>query len=124
MDTYFIVFVLDGRKMDFVDASFELVSNQSCHDFNVHSFDNISIIDKGTTDAMLCGISGFKSVNEMYKEIYRVLSSGTYFLSSFLTLLLWYLVVSKSRPTLAYIIAKTVTLHHHTKRVNIMYSNL
>lgn len=51
----------DAMKLDFPDASFDLV------------------IDKGTTDGMLCGSNSFHNVYTMNKQISRVMKKGSHF---------------------------------------------
>lgn len=53
--------VRDCTKLDFPDASFDLV------------------IDKGTTDAVLCGANSFHNLYLMNKHIARVLKKGGHF---------------------------------------------
>jgi cyclopropane fatty-acyl-phospholipid synthase-like methyltransferase len=53
---------MDATKLDFPDASFDLV------------------IDKGTTDAILCGSNSFHNVHQMNKHISRVMKKGTYYI--------------------------------------------
>jgi ubiquinone/menaquinone biosynthesis C-methylase UbiE len=49
---------MDARKLSFDDNSFDFV------------------IDKGTTDAMLCGKSGPRNIRRIFSEVVRVLSPG------------------------------------------------
>lgn len=54
--------IKDCTKLDFPDGSFDLV------------------IDKGTTDAILCGSNSFHNVYQMNKHVSRVLKKGGHFL--------------------------------------------
>jgi ubiquinone/menaquinone biosynthesis C-methylase UbiE len=53
--------VKDCTRMDFPDATFDLV------------------VDKGTMDAMLCGANSFHNVYQMNKHVSRVMKKGAHF---------------------------------------------
>ena len=55
--------IMDSRMLDFVDENFDIV------------------IEKGLSDALLCGTSAFKNVATMLMEAQRVLKTGGLFIS-------------------------------------------
>lgn len=53
---------MDATKLEFPDSNFDLV------------------IDKGTTDAILCGANSFHNIHQMNKHVSRVMKKGAHFL--------------------------------------------
>ena len=77
---------MDARKLTFESDTFGVVSIIRYFLILKSQVTREHIIDKGTTDAILCGKSGFSNVKEMYTELCRVLCIGIFLFTIFFLL--------------------------------------